>query len=197
MQSRRKLWVGAVSLWVAASGVAALLVAEHRAGPKHLLTVAPKVLYRSGLLRPQNLENVIDAFGIRTLVNLLPPESLAPDRLELLRAEERIAGERGLQLVGIPMPAETPPTQAQLDQWLALFDDEQNLPILVHCEFGVIRTGMMVAAYQIEKRGHTGKQALEEMPRFGHDIDPPRRKPLRDFVLGYIRRATSATAATP
>lgn len=194
METRPKLLLG-VALLLVASGVTAFLVAEHKAAPKHLLTVTPDVLYRSGLLRPENLEGVMDRFGIRTVVNLLPAESLSPERLERLWAEERIAGERGLRMVSIPMPAETPPTPAQLEEWLALFDDEQNLPILVHCEYGVIRTGMMVAAYEIEKLGHTGEQALADLPRFGHDINEPRRKPMRDFVLGYKPGAASRSAA--
>jgi protein tyrosine phosphatase (PTP) superfamily phosphohydrolase (DUF442 family) len=189
MTSRRKLLLGA-SLGI---GVAALvtlgLVAHHRAQPKHLLAVTPDVLYRSCVLRPHNLERVIDELSIRTVVNLLPTGSTSPEVARKLEAEARITRERGVQLVGIPLEAETPPTPAQVDRWLALFDDPANLPVLVHCEHGVVRTGMLVAVYEMEHLGRSNQGAIEALPMFGHELYVPRRKPMRDFILGYEPRA--------
>ena len=67
--------------------------------------------------------------------------------------------------------------------------DAENLPVLVHCEHGVVRTGMLVAVYQMERLGQSNQRAIESLPMFGHDLFVPRRKPMRDFILGYEPRA--------
>ena len=102
--------------------------------------------------------------------------------------QTRNASARGVRLVEIPLEAETPPTLEQVDRWLELFDDPQNLPVLVHCEHGVVRTGMMVAVYEMEHLGQSNAGAIADLPMFGHELDVPRRKPMRDFIAGYEPR---------
>ena len=91
---------------------------------------------------------------------------------------------RGARLVDLPMEPEMPATQDQIRAWLRIMDDPANLPVLVHCQHGVIRTGMMVAVFQVARRGVLPEQAYEDMPRFGHDFDRPWRRPIRDLILG-------------
>ena len=50
--------------------IAAGMVWHHKTSPYHLLTVEPGVLYRSGVLKPNNLQKVVDKYGIRTIVGL-------------------------------------------------------------------------------------------------------------------------------
>lgn len=189
MSQRRRIAVYVLSALTAGALLAVGLVWQHSRQPKHLLTVADGILYRSGLLRSENLEKVLDEYGIRTVVSLVNHDS---DRAARVVEESRTCRERGIRFVDMPMNANSPPTPEQVAQWLALLDDEENWPILVHCRHGVVRTGMMVAVYEMEYEGKGNQQVLRELPRFGHDFDTPRSKPVRDFILDYTPRAKRA-----
>lgn len=147
----------------------------------HFETVEEGVLYRSGLLEPAELERAIELYGIRTVVSLI---DLASER-EAVAEEARIVEARGLRFVELAMEVETPPTPEQLSAWLDLLADEDRHPILVHCKHGVVRTGMLVAVYQIEMGATDNEAVLQALPMFGHDLDEPYRKPMRDFIRGY------------
>jgi protein tyrosine/serine phosphatase len=98
-----------------------------------------------------------------------------------------------VRFVDMPMVPETPPSDEQLASWLALIDDPSNHPVLVHCKHGVVRTGMMVAVYEVEYLDRENRDILEDIPMFGHDLYVPHRKPMRDFILGYTPRARAVS----
>jgi protein tyrosine/serine phosphatase len=158
----------------------ATAILHHRLAPYHFLEVEEGVLYRSGTLRPHNLRSVIDRFGIRTVVNLRSvDENTQPWHAE----QERVCREKGISLVDLPMLRETPPTERQVDAWLRLLADRGRKPILVHCQHGVVRTGMMVAVFEAAYRGKGGFAILRTLPMFGHRLWGPHRKPMRGFIL--------------
>ncbi|MGE0710240.1 MAG: tyrosine-protein phosphatase [Planctomycetota bacterium] len=150
--------------------------------PYHFLTVEQGVLYRSGQLRQEDLERVIAKHGIKTVVNL------QPERLNGLAwhdEEEAACRNQGAQLVDMPIEAQVPPSAEQLAAWLKLLEDESRRPILVHCQHGVVRTGMLVAAYEIEFQGKPPAQALEDLPDFGHDLTKSKHDRMRAFIRDY------------
>ncbi len=173
-----------LSAMVAALGliVTVALVLHHDAQPKHLRMVAPGILIRSGLLRPQNLERVLDEYRIHTVVNLVPD---LPENEHRLREERRICQANGVRLVELPMAPAHPPTPAQLERWLDLFRDEANHPILIHCKHGVVRTGVMVAIFRMEVLLESNATVLDELPMFGRDLDDPDLKLVRDYIARY------------
>ena len=59
------------------------------------------------------------------------------------------------------------------------------LPALIHCEAGVIRTGMMVAAYKISVLGEDNEKVLRELPMYGHKLE--NRLSVKDFILNYYK----------
>lgn len=185
-RTQRQIVTIALAALVVAGAVTGGLVWHHKASPKHWLTVTPDVLYRSGLLRTHNLEYVIDRYGIKTVVNLIDPGSKNDAQLQ---EERRVTSEMGVRFVDLPMEPETPPSEAQMNEWLALLDDPENHPVLVHCKHGVIRTGMMVAMYEIEYLGRANQEAMAGTPDFGHDLYKPSREPMRDFILNYTPRS--------
>ena len=176
--------IGAAVLAAAAS--AAIVWSVLPPMPNHLITVKPGVLYRSACPKPHELESVIRRYGIRTVVNLCTNgETTHPARYA---EEEPICASNGAKFVNLPMIPDSPPSEKALDEWLRLFQSPERLPVLVHCKHGVVRTGEMVAAYEIEYMNGIPAEVWEKLPRFGHDLDKPPRRKVRDFVTGYSKR---------
>jgi len=162
----------------------------HKTRPYHLRVCDPGVLYRSGRLEPAVLTAVIGDYGIKTVVNLKSTRENAAPWHDVEVQTTEAAGARHLD---IAMEPDTPPTPAQVDAWLSLFADPARTPVLVHCQHGVIRTGMLVAVYEMEFEGKDGAQALADMVSFGHDLSSQARAPMRDFVRTYTPRTGPRT----
>lgn len=176
----------AIVLTVAALGSIGA-VARYKLGPRHFLVVEESVLYRSGALRARNLRDVVEDHGIRTVVNL----RLEASGTDWYRSQRDVCEDLGVRHVDIPMAGGVPPTEEQIETWLGLLGDPAAQPILVHCEQGVIRTGMMVAIYEVERRGRPNEEVLATLPRFGHDLGKPKNERMRRFILEYRPRGTS------
>jgi protein tyrosine/serine phosphatase len=165
-----------------ALAVALAWVVDHRLGPKHLLTVAPSVLYRSATLPPEQLDDVIDRYGIRTVVNLR--SQLENDQAWHSAQAQRLHA-KGVRLVDLPINSGFPPSSASLEGWLELLDDSESHPILVHCEYGVVRTGVMVAVYQMEVLGRSGVDSWQDFELFGGELRDPIRSRIGQWITHY------------
>lgn len=55
----------------------------------------------------------------------------------------------------------------------------------IHCEMGVVRTGMMVAAYRIAIMGEDNKLVFKNMPLFGHDLVKENETEVEPFILNF------------
>ena len=139
---------------------------------KRLREVTPGYFYRSGLMTADGIEEAIDRFGIRTIVNLIDesPDPNVPFGFFDLRTmkESELCREHGVKYVHLPpdlIPRGLLPEQrpAAIDKFLALLDDRANYPVLIHCKAGLNRTGVMTAVYRMEYCGFTWRQALDEM----------------------------------
>ena len=124
------------------------------------------------------------ALGIRTVIDF----QKWGDNLE-----EAAVVQHGMKYVRIPMTTRVTPTQAQLEQFLAIVNDPANQPVYVHCAGGRHRTGLMTAVYRMTKDGWSGADAFAEMKRynFGADYLHPEFK---QFVLTYHPVKTPAPA---
>jgi protein tyrosine phosphatase (PTP) superfamily phosphohydrolase (DUF442 family) len=100
----------------------------------------------------------------------------------------------GLRFVSIPVLGWTSPGDAQVAEFLKLFDDK-NQKIFVHCRYGEDRTGVMVAAYRIAEQKWTADEALREMNSFGFHYHLYRgmRAYVRKFPDSYASQAAFAT----
>jgi protein tyrosine/serine phosphatase len=162
-------------------------VTNHRLGPKHLFPVTPGVLYRSGTLSPEQLGAVIDRYGIKTVVNLRSGIENADGSWHARQAET--LQRKGVVLEDLPMHSGYPPDDEVLGRWLDLISGPSTHPILVHCEYGKVRTGIMVAVYQIEQLGYTGAEAIENFRFFGDGLREPIDSRVRSYLASYQRRA--------
>lgn len=178
---RKLYWVGL--LLAAAVLISGAGVYYHKTRPEHFSVVEDGVLYRSALLDSGNLNKVLDRYGIKTVVDL----SAYHDRKrEALHQEEaRICREKGVNWVPLSMRSQTPPTGQQVTQWLDLLKNPENHPILVHCTHGVVRTGIMVAIYEIEFKRADNQHVFSELLSFCHDRHTY-DKVIQEFILNYV-----------
>jgi protein tyrosine/serine phosphatase len=175
----KMIWLSVLPL----CGIGAAFIWHHKVRGYHFRTVRAGVLYRSGWMRPVYEERIITKYGIRTVVNLCVPTEA--NYQKYYSDEQRMCARNGARLVNLPLPGNTPPSQEQTVEWLKLLSDDDNLPVLIHCDQGVIRTGIMVAIYQMEFQGGESETVFEKLPAFGHKLDVPKRKAMRDFILSY------------
>jgi tyrosine-protein phosphatase SIW14 len=129
----------------------------------------------------------LKALGVKTIINLTSDDA-DPN-------EKAMTEGAGMSYVQIPMTTHTPPTQAQLAQFLRIVNDPANQPVYVHCVGGRHRTGVMTATYRMTHEGWTADRAFQEMKQynFGADFLHPEFK---DFVYRYRAEASAPAVAT-
>jgi atypical dual specificity phosphatase len=111
----------------------------------------------AGLARPQSPEDFqwLRAQGIEVLVSLTEerPRRDWTDQANLLVFHE-------------PLQDMEPPTQDQLDRCVSAITRalEQDMPVAVHCEAGLGRTGVILAAFMVSQ-GLTASAAISRIRR--------------------------------
>jgi protein tyrosine/serine phosphatase len=109
-----------------------------------------KGLYRSAQPTARGMRQ-LKKMGIRTIVNL---RFLHSDRDEI--------GYTGLAYEHIPMLA-WHPRKEDVVRFLQIATDPQRAPVLVHCQHGADRTGLLCAVYRIAVDGWSKGEAIREM----------------------------------
>ena len=98
--------------------------------------------------------------GVTTIVDLRG--NSGPVAWERAQAESL-----GMRFVNIPVRGWSAPGNAQVVEFLKLFQQDPAQKIFVHCYYGEDRTGVMVAAYRIAEQNWAADQAITEMDSFG------------------------------
>ncbi len=101
------------------------------------------------------------AEGVRTTVNLC--WEMEHGDAPLVDTHELA----GMSAVHIRVTDGTPPDLEQVETFLETATDPQQLPLLVHCEAGKGRTGVMVACYRMLVQGWALEHAKSEASHFG------------------------------
>lgn len=134
--------------------------------PKRFDVVDPGRVYRSGEVRPEQLERLAQEREIRSVLSMLNPS--APESVA-----ERAAAERlGLRWQNIPLTgdgASTPQDREQIRDFLC---DQRNQPVLIHCAAGVNRTGLAVGMYRLHVQGWTLEQVERELLSTDFENEP-------------------------
>ena len=101
----------------------------------------------------------LGAMGVKTVIDLrLPAEGSEFEKQE--------AGKLKLKYINVPMGEFSAPTNAQVEQVLALLQDSSGT-VFVHCRRGKDRTGTVIACYRIQHDGWDNQRALEEAKEHG------------------------------
>ena len=170
-------------------------------GLTHFTVVQPGVLLRCGQPRVRDLEQIRAEHGLGTIV-CARGGTRHPLRGRWFRLERAYCVRAGIHLEHMPFSdAATPPADL-FERFLALVGDADRRPVLVHCEQGFHRTGILCAAYRIRVCGWTIEAAVEELRQHGFEADRPKRRPLLDALLAWagnepIRNLPNAAVQHP
>ena len=144
------------------------------AATKRLRVVEAGKLYRSGQLSARGLEQAIRQFGIRTVINLreeAPNPNLAGER------EAALCQRLGVRYIYLYCEDLTQtdrenglwPESARL--FLDIVGDPDNWPVLVHCQAGLHRTGLLCAIYRVVVQKWEPYRAWHELCANGYGED--------------------------
>lgn len=135
-------------------------------GLRHFGVVAEGVLYRCGQPRPAELRDLIQRYGLRTVVSLRGSRSADdPDGWE--QAERTVCESANVDFQILPCNHKNPPTEEQVSRFLRLTQRRECRPVLVHCRLGQQRTLMFCGLYRVHVDGADPEAVLEEIDALG------------------------------
>lgn len=127
--------------------------------------------------------------GVTTIVDLRGED---PHRIA---REKKNAEALGMRFVSIPVSGWSPPTGAQIAQFLGIFREHPDEKVFVHCRLGDDRTGVFVAAYRMAFDKFLSDEALHEMYFFG--FNGFWHPSMRAFVQEFPNRLSSDPSLQP
>jgi protein tyrosine/serine phosphatase len=165
---------------------------------KRFREVTPGLVFRSGQLTGDGFRDFLHRFGIRLVINLqddFPDPDITNTYLDRGTIKESdLCRELGVRFITISPdtisrrhgPDERPKA---IDEFLALMDDPDTYPVLLHCKAGLHRTGCMVAIYRMEYEGWDKAKAVREMKEngFGEWACTEFNDYVTQYVLEYRR----------
>ncbi|MBK8913875.1 MAG: dual specificity protein phosphatase family protein [Phycisphaerales bacterium] len=169
----RRRWQDPRQWWLWLSG----LVGSRYDGLHHFHVVTPGVLLRCGQPRIRDLQAIARDHGLRS-VFVARGGTRHPLRGRWFRIQRDWCAARGIRFFHEPFSDAAAPPADIFERFLAVLADPANRPVLVHCEQGWHRTGVLCAAHRIANEGWTLDAAVEEMVRLGYEADRPKRRPL-------------------
>lgn len=134
-------------------------------------TESANAVYRSGQPQGDAQWSYLKNLGIKTVVKLNEFSS------DVNASEEQsLAEKHNINLIRIYMPPEdfphnwnpwAHPDEKTLMQAVAVLENKNNLPALVHCSHGKDRTGLVVAVYSVRNKKYCKDAAIHEMEHYG------------------------------
>ena len=163
-------------------------------GLRNFGVVEPGRLYRCGQPRPEELAQIIEQYGLKTVVALRGARGGDdPDAWE--QQERAVCERRGVQFVTIPCNHKNPPSVEQFRAFLDLAREPERTPLLVHCRIGQQRTGLFCALYRVAVQGAESDAALAEMDACGFQLRHPRHRRLLAALLPFLNLTRESDAA--
>ena len=166
-------WVGAALLLAMIVGVPLLHGRSQYEQHRRLRVVTDGRVYRSGQLYGDGFRQAFQTYGIKTIVNLqeeaeqidpkIPRSYFRRDK----ESESEVCTEQGVRFINLAggvMDNDGAGGRPKLiDDFLEVFDNNDNYPIIFHCKAGLHRTGWMTAIYRMEYEGWSRTRALDEL----------------------------------
>jgi protein tyrosine/serine phosphatase len=134
-------------------------------------------LYRGAQPREGGIKKLA-SLGIKTVINLRDDDTREQN-------EAREAKADGLNYFNIPLSNKSAPSDAQVEQVLALINAPGNQPVFVHCNRGADRTGTIIATYRISHDGWTSEKAKAEAKHYGMGFW---QVGMKDYISDYYKK---------
>ncbi|MBL8878280.1 MAG: dual specificity protein phosphatase family protein [Phycisphaerales bacterium] len=170
------------------------LVGSRYDGLRHFSVVEPGVLMRCGQPRASELAEIQKSHGLRTIV-CARGGTRHPLRGRWFRKEQTFCQRTGVQLVHMPFSDKSMPPEDIFERFLEVVRDPDNQPVLVHCEQGFHRTGILCAAHRIANQNWPIESAIAEMEQLGFETHVAKRQSLLDALRSWSGRRLSAAAS--
>jgi protein tyrosine phosphatase (PTP) superfamily phosphohydrolase (DUF442 family) len=120
--------------------------------------------YRSGQLRPGEIDAIVREDGIRSIISLVPPEPDDPWYLD----EIAVSAAQHLARYEIPLSAVSEVTSAELCRPASLLQNAPK-PILIHSKHGADRAGLAAAIFEYAVAARSADEARAQLSvRYGH-----------------------------
>lgn len=162
----------------------------HHDGNFH--AVEPRLVYRSAQPSADELRQLVAAHGIKTVLNLRGDNTGKPWYDE----EVSTVREIGIQHLNLRMSAYQVLSVQQMDEIVRLIQQAPK-PLLIHCESGSDRTGLVAALYLLSN-GQPATLASQELgARFGHlPVLKPRSAAMDQSLAAYLQSGRAPKLAT-
>lgn len=157
------------------------LVGSRYDGLRHFSVVEPGVLLRCGQPHTRDLDRIHAEHRLRTIV-AARGGIRHPLRGRWFRRQAAWCERHGVELVHMPFSDKATPPAEVFDRFIAIVADPARRPVLVHCEQGWHRTGVLCAAYRLALCGWTLERALTELEACGFEMQREKRRPLLDAL---------------
>lgn len=160
------------------------LFASRYDGLHNFEIVDPGVLMRCGQPHVRDLEAIRTQHGIGTIV-AARGGTRHPLRGRWFRKEIDYCRRHGIRFEHLPFSDVSAAPQEVFDRFLRVVEDPAARPVLLHCEQGFHRTGILVAAYRVRLCGWSVDRAVQEMNAAGFETANPKRRPVLEAFLQW------------
>jgi protein tyrosine phosphatase (PTP) superfamily phosphohydrolase (DUF442 family) len=190
-------WVGVVAIVVL---VAVLPLVHFRyvyAHGKRLREVDPGRVYRSGQMNADGFRDARDLYGLRTVICLRDDDPDPEVPLGFLPGggtvkESALCARLHMRYVFIApdlVSRRAPPGRRPeaIERFLEVMDDPASYPVLIHCNAGLNRTGVLVAVYRMEYQGWSRAEAFRDTldNGFGRNQCTAANDYIQQYILAY------------
>ncbi|KVD60765.1 protein-tyrosine-phosphatase [Burkholderia ubonensis] len=117
-------------------------------------------LYRSALLSREDVPE-LQKLGIRKVISF-----------RAFHSDERVLAGTQITMQRIPINTWYIRDEDMVAALRALRDADRDGPVLIHCQHGADRTGLVSALYRMVYQGWTREQALDELQHGGYGFHP-------------------------
>jgi protein tyrosine/serine phosphatase len=136
----------------------------HLVAADNFHVVSPGQVYRSSQMNSNALAQIIHEYGIKSILNLRgekPKDAWYPD-------ETNTASQLGVKHFDFALSAAREVTDKEIEQILAIIRDAPK-PVLIHCQAGADRTGLVSALYCLAIESQTPVEADKQLTVwYGH-----------------------------
>jgi protein tyrosine/serine phosphatase len=148
---------------------------------KNFEEVDPGKFYRSAQLTPKELEEIVQKYGIKTVISLRG----SPEKSYWVEPQKQVLENLSVQFIPVRWQLDYFPEAEELKKYLQALKTGPY-PILVHCRTGADRTGEATALYAIDFMKMPKEEAMEKYLSFRNwhiEFFHPAKK---EFIRRYL-----------